>query len=204
MLKKPNAFLKNKVQPKTQANKEKTDTGNSKFKKRNPDKVSINNQIKALEMRVIDHQGKNLGILDKEEALKIAREAKLDLIEITNATSPPVCKIADYGKWSYEKQKRLKEIKDKQIISETKNIQFGITTDENDLLLKSKQAAEWLRVGHRIKVELKLRGREKYLEEKFLKERLNKILAIIPAEYKIADPIKKTPKGFAVTLEKVK
>jgi len=205
MPQKPKPYFKNKAPNKPpKIYPKKIEAGNFQYQRRNQNKVSINNQIRALEMRVINHDGNNLGIISKDEALKIAKEAGLDLIEVSNTTNPPICKITDYGKWSYEQQKRLKEVKAKQIISETKNIQIGIGTEGNDLFIKSKQAAEWIKSGHRVKIELRLKGREKYMDEKFLKDRLNKILSIIPAEYKIADLIKRIPKGFALTLEKVK
>ena len=78
-----------------------------------------------------------------------------------------------------------------------------IWTGENELNLKAKRAAEWLTEGHRVKVDLFLWGRYKYMEEGFLKERLERFLKIIPTEYKIADEIKKSPKGFSTTLERV-
>ena len=77
---------------------------------RNLNKVSINNQIRALEMRVIDDTGKNLGVISKDEALRLAKEANLDLIEVSSTVNPPICKIADYGKHTYEMSKKKKEI----------------------------------------------------------------------------------------------
>ena len=184
-----------------------TNTGgdNPFFQKRNLNKVSINNQIRAFEMRVIDQNGKNLGVISKDEALRLAKEAGLDLIEVSATVNPPICKIADYGKHAYEMSKKKKEVKAKQINSETKNIQLSVEIGENDLNVKAKRAAEWIKDGHRVKIELQLKGRTKFMDEAFLRERLNRILAIIPAEYKIAEPIKKVGnKSFIVVLEKVK
>lgn len=175
----------------------------SNFQKKN-NKLSINNQIKALSIRVIDHNNQNLGIMSKEEALKIAKDVNLDLIEVSNSANPPICKIADYGKWAFDQQKKLKEVKAKQNISETKNIQLSLAIGQNDIILKTKQAAIWLKEGHRVKIEMMLKGREKYLEEAFIKNKLNNILAIIPFEYKIAEALKKVPKGFMIVLEKSK
>jgi len=172
---------------------------------RNNNRVSINQHIRAYEMRVIDHNGKNLGVISKEEALKIAKEVSLDLIEVSNTVTPSICKIADYGKHTYELSKKLKEVKSKQINSETKNIQLSVEIGENDLVIKSKKAAEWIKEGHRVKIELQLKGRTKYMDDKFLRERLDRILAIIPIEYKIAEAIKKVGnKAFLVVLEKVR
>jgi translation initiation factor IF-3 len=178
---------------------------NSNFQKRNLNKVSINNQIRAFEMRVIDQNGKNLGLISKEEALRLAVEAGLDLIEVSSSVNPPICKIADYGKHTYEMSKKKKEVKSKQVSSETKNIQISVEISDNDLMIKAKRAAEWLKESHRVKIELQLKGRTKYMEDSFLRERLNRILAIIPCEYKIAEPVKKVGnKSYIVVLEKMK
>ncbi|MCF7815907.1 MAG: translation initiation factor IF-3 [Candidatus Pacebacteria bacterium] len=167
------------------------------------ERVRINQAIKAKELRVIGASGENLGVLATRDAQAIAEEANLDLIEISPTAQPPVAKIMDYGKYQYETKKRAKEIKAKSHVTETKGVQVKIGTGDNDLNLKAKRAAEWLGEGHRVKIDLFLWGRYKYMEESFLKERLERFLKIIPAEYKIADEIKKSPKGFSTTLERV-
>ncbi|MEA4910854.1 Translation initiation factor IF-3 [bioreactor metagenome] len=174
------------------------------FQRRNPNKVSINGQIRALEMRVIDQHGKNLGVLQKEEALRLASEAGLDLIEVSSSANPPICKIADYGKHAYDVSKKKKEVKAKQTNSETKNIQISVEISDNDILIKAKRAAEWLKEGHRVKIDLQMKGRTKYLEEAFLRSRMDRILAIIPCEYKLAEPVKKIGNKFMTVLEKVR
>ncbi len=166
------------------------------------DHVRINQSIKAKELRVIGVSGENLGVISTEEALKIAEEANLDLIEISPTAQPPVAKIMDYGKYQYEIKKKAKEIKAKSHVTETKGMQVKIGTGEHDLNLKAKRVSEWLTEGHRVKIDLFLWGRYKYMEESFLKERLERFLKIIPTEYKIADEIKRSPKGFSTTLEK--
>ena len=166
------------------------------------DHVRINQSIKAKELRVIGVSGENLGVISTEEALKIAEEANLDLIEISPTAQPPVAKIMDYGKYQYEIKKKAKEIKAKSHVTETKGMQVKIGTGEHDLNLKAKRVSEWLTEGHRVKIDLFLWGRYKYMEESFLKERLERFLKIIPTEYKIADEIKRSPKGFSATLEK--
>ena len=182
-----------------------TNQANGTFIRRDNNKAKINDHIKHYEMRVIDQNGKNLGLISKIEALKLAKSAGLDLIEISTNINPPICKILDYGKHTYEMSKKAKEVKSKQVHSETKNIQLSVEIGENDLLTKARRAAEWIKEGHRVKIELQLKGRTKYLDENFLKEILNKMLAIIPAEYKIAEPVKKIfGKSFVVILEKNK
>jgi translation initiation factor IF-3 len=148
--------------------------------------------------------GANLGVIPLSEALERAQEAGLDLIEISPNANPPVAKIADYGKFQYELKKKNKEIKAKSHVTETKVVQIKIGTGEGDLNLKAKRAAGWLKEGHRVKVDLFLFGRYKYMEFNFLKERLEKFLAIITEEHRIADPIKKSPKGLSTTIEKGK
>ncbi len=167
-------------------------------------KIEINESIRAPELRVIGPDGENLGVLRTKEALDKAGTYGLDLIVISPKAKPPVAKITDYGKYKYELKRKNREIKAKQKTVETKVIQIKIGTGENDLLRKAKKIAEWLKEGHRIKVDLFLWGRYKYMDFKFLKERLEKFLAIIPESFKIADEIKKSPKGLTVTLEKAK
>ncbi len=167
------------------------------------ERVRINQAIKAKELRVIGANGENLGVLPTRDAQKIAEDANLDLIEISPTATPPVAKIMDYGKYQYEIKKKAKEVKAKSHVTETKGVQVKIGTGDHDLTLKAKRAAEWLQEGHRVKIDLFLWGRYKYMEEAFLKERLDRFLKIIPAEYKIADDMKKSPKGYSTTLERV-
>lgn len=167
------------------------------------ERVRINRDIRAKELRVIGASGENLGVLSLQDALSAAEEQNLDLIEISPTAKPPVAKIMDYGKFRYEQKKKAKEVKAKSHVTETKGIQVKIGTGEHDLALKAKRVAEWLEEGHRVKIDLFLWGRYKYMEPAFLKERLERFLKIIPAEYKIADDIQKSPKGFSTTLERV-
>jgi len=165
-------------------------------------RTKINQAIRAKELRVIGAKGENLGVLSREEALKIADEANLDLIEISPGAKPPVAKIMDFGQYRYETKRKASEVKAKSHVTETKSVQVKIGTGEHDQQLKAKRAAEWLQEGHRVKVDLFLWGRYKFMEESFLKERLDRFLKIIPAEYKLADPIKKSPKGFTTIIER--
>lgn len=168
--------------------------------KREP-KTRINQAIRARELRVVGPEGENLGVLKLEDAYAAAEKAKLDLIEISPNAKPPVAKIMDYGQYRYESSRKAREIKAKSHVTETKNIQVKIGTGDHDQQLKAKRIAEWLEEGHRVKVDLFLWGRYKYMEPDFLKERLERFLKIIPGDYKVADEIKKSPKGFTTTLE---
>lgn len=164
--------------------------------------VRINNQIRGTELRIIGPVGENLGVMSVAEALKIAKENSLDLIEISPKAVPPVAKIADYGKFQYDENKKLKLAKAGAKTFEVKTLQVKIGTGEHDLILKAKKASEWLGEGHRIRMNLFLPGRTKYLDEKFLSERMDRLLRLISVDFKVAEPAKKSPKGMTVVLEK--
>lgn len=166
-----------------------------------PKNIRINKAIRARELRIVGADGENLGVMSLSDALQRASDANLDLIEISPNAVPPIAKITDYGKYQYDLKKKNKEVKAKSHVTETKGIQVKVTTGEGDLAVKAKRTAEWLKERHRVKVDLFLSGRYKYMEQEFLKERLERFLKLIPVEYKIADPIKKSPKGFSTTLE---
>ncbi len=155
-------------------------------------------------MRVINDAGKNIGIMPISEALEKAEEQMLDLIEISPNAKPPIVKITDYGKFQYDLKKKQKEIKAKTNTTETKVLQVKIATGEHDLNLKAKKASKWLKKGHRVKLDLFLAGRAKYLKQDFLKERMDRLLVLITENYRIADGPKKSPKGLTVILEKTK
>ena len=166
-------------------------------------KTRINNAIKAKELRVVGPDGENFGVLTTINALAKADELNLDLIEISPNANPPVAKIMDFGKFRYDSGQKESEMRAKSHITETKAVQVKIGTGENDQLMKASRAAEWLEEGHRVKVDLFLWGRYKYMEPTFLKERLERFLKIIPTEYKVADEMKKSPKGYTTTLERM-
>ena len=162
----------------------------------------INNQIRASQLRVLDSENKNLGVLSIKDALELAQNQGLDLIEISPNANPPLGKIMDFGKYKYEASKKLKKQKDGAKPTETKSIQIKIGTGDHDLELKAKTASKWLKEGHRIKVELFLAGRAKYMDEKFLKSRLDRVLHLITEDYKISDAYKRGPKGLLTTIER--
>jgi len=168
------------------------------------ERTPINEGIRSKELRVLTEDGDNLGVLPLKEAIEKAREMGLDLIEISPNAKPPVAKITDYGKFKYEQKKKAKDIKSKAHVTETKSAQVKIGTGTRDMEIKASRIAGWLREGHRVKVDLFLWGRYKYMEFAFLKERLERFLAIIPESFKIADEIAKSPKGLSVTLERDK
>jgi translation initiation factor IF-3 len=167
-------------------------------------KYRINNFIRAENLRLIGPQGENFGVVSTKEALSKAGEFGLDLIEISPNAVPPIAKITDYGKFLYSENKKQKVIKAKTHTVEVKSIQIKVGTGDNDLNLKAKKASEWLKEGHRVKIDLFLPGRAKYMNEAFLKERMERVFKLIPEEFKIAEEPKKSLKGLTAMIERAK
>ena len=165
-------------------------------------RVKINHQIKAPELRVITADGENLGVISLIQAITEARTRGLDLIEISPTAVPPVAKIMDYGKYQYDEKKKQKVTKSKVQTSELKIVQVKIGTGEHDLELKAKKVSEWIAEGNRVKIDLFLIGRSKYMDQNFLKERLDRILKLVTSEFKIAQAVTKGPKGLTIVIEK--
>ena len=161
-----------------------------------------NHAIKTKELRVIGPQAENFGVLSLEDALRKASEFGLDLIEISPNANPPVAKIADLGKYMYAEAKKEKQAKAKSHSVEVKNVQVKLGTGDHDLSLKAKKASEWLAEGNRVQVSLFLPGRAKYLDEKFLKQRIERLLKLVSVPYKVADAPKKSPKGMTAIIER--
>ena len=123
-------------------------------------KIRINNQIRAIQVQLIDADGANLGTMDTRAALKLAQDQALDLIEINPKTLPPIAKIGDFGKIQYEEAKKLKEAKKKQKSSEQKTMEMRSTTEINDLTHKMDKVKEFLSNGSKVKLIVKFKGRE--------------------------------------------
>jgi translation initiation factor IF-3 len=169
-------------------------------KNNNNQRLKINEGIRASELRIIQ-EGKDSVVVSRDEALKMAQDQGLDLIEISAKANPPVAQITDYGKFVYDQKKKQKEIKAKQHTVEVKNIQVKIGTGDGDLQMKAKKASEWLAEGQRVKAELYLRGRSKYMDKDFLHDRLGKVLSLISEPYKVVEEYKKSSKGIAILIE---
>ena len=120
----------------------------------------INEQIRDKEIRLIGEDGQQLGIMSSREAMKLAREAELDLVKIAPQAKPPVCKIIDYGKYRYEQARKEKEAKKKQMTIEVKEVRLSPNIDSNDLNTKIASARKFIEKGNKVKVTLRFRGRE--------------------------------------------
>ncbi len=123
-------------------------------------KHRINEGIRVPKVRVVDPQGRQIGIMGKEQALHLAYDLGLDLVEVASQVYPPVCRIMDYGKFKYEQKKREKEAKKKQKIQEVKEVKFRPSINEHDLSRKVENIRTFLKEGHKVRVILFFRGRE--------------------------------------------
>lgn len=138
--------------------------------------LMINEQIRDREIRLIGEDGEQLGIMSARDAMKLAREANLDLVKIAPTAKPPVCKIIDYGKYRYEQARKEKEARKKQKIIDIKEVRLSPNIDSNDLNTKVSAAKKFIEKGDRVKVTLRFRGREmahmqasRYILENFAK-----------------------------------
>lgn len=120
----------------------------------------VNEQIRAREVRLIGSNGEQLGIKNIREALQIANEANLDLVNVAPTAKPPVCRIMDYGKYRYEMQKKDKEARKNQKVVELKEIRFSATIDEHDFQTKLRNVIKFLKDGDKVKLSVRFRGRE--------------------------------------------
>ncbi len=137
------------------------------------DRHRINERVRAPEVRLIDEEGKLVGLMSSLSALNQARSKGLDLVEVHDKSNPPVCKIMDYGKWRFETKKREKQNKRNQTKVLIKEIQFRPRTDEGDIKIKLQKAKEFLNQGNKVKINLRFFGREmahKELGFKLLKQ----------------------------------
>ncbi|HEV8315845.1 MAG TPA: translation initiation factor IF-3 [Vicinamibacterales bacterium] len=127
---------------------------------RRDDRVRINERIRVREIRVIDETGQQLGIMPPQQAVTLARQKGLDLVEISPTAMPPVCRIMDFGKYQYQEQKRQREAKKHQKVIEVKEIKFRPKVDEHDYQFKKKHIERFLSDGDKVKATIFFRGRE--------------------------------------------
>jgi len=160
--------------------------------------LNVNNRIRAREVQVIDDKGNQLGIMPTQEALRLALEKDLDLVEVSPQLQPPVAKIMDYGKYMYQRERQEKKVKHK--VQERKTVRVGFKTGAHDLDFKAKQVNGFLKEGHMVKVELTLRGREKALAH-MGRQKLEQFLTKLD-KFSIQDNIQRSPFGWIVVIKK--
>ena len=174
------------------------------YKKKQPQikKPPINEGIKAKEVRLIDEAGQQLGILPLVEAIAKAKERGHDLVQVTEKVEPPICKIVDYGKYLYSLQKKEKSAKH-QKGGELKSIRLTFNISDHDAETRAKQAEKFLKIGDKIMIDMRLKGREKahgdFAKEKMMKfvETVNKLIPV-----KVERELKKQPRGFTMLITK--
>jgi len=142
--------------------------------------LRINRQIRAHEVRVIDENGEQKGVMKTFEACQLAEEAGLDLVEVSPNANPPVCKILDFGKYRYEMEKKQRDAKKNQAVIKIKEIRMQPKIDKGDLETKSRFIGEFLDEGNKVKVSIRFRGRE-LAHTELGKVVLDKILEILTA-----------------------
>ncbi len=132
----------------------------TKISSKDQNRTNINGDIRAKEVRVISSTGEMLGVMTPQEALRMAEDADLDLVEISPNAVPPVCKIMDYGKYRFEQDKRDKENRRNQKTTELKEVGLSVTIDIGDLNVKARQTMKFLDAGNKVKVSIRLKGRQ--------------------------------------------
>lgn len=150
-------------------------TENTNAPVREADGPRINKEIRAKEVRLINYNGENLGVVSVQEALKIAQDVGLDLIEISPQVNPPVCKVLDYGKYKYEMQKKKNEAKKNQKVVSIKELKLRPMIEAHDYEVKLKQAKKFLSQGDKVKFTMRYKGREMSAND-MGKEILNKLI----------------------------
>lgn len=166
-------------------------------------KLLINNQIRSPRVRVIDETGKQLGIMPLQEALQIARGRNLDLMQVTERVEPPVCKLMDYGKYIYSEQKKARKEAQKQKSGQLKQIRISLGISPHDLEVKAIQAKKFLKRGDKVRIEMRLRGREKSFGQ-LAREKMSKFTEILKGSVaiKIERELKKEPRGLTIIISK--
>jgi translation initiation factor IF-3 len=169
-------------------------------------KPLYNNQITAKEVRLVNETGEQLGLIPRDEALALAKEKGLDLIQVTEKVDPPVCKIGDYGKFMYSQQKKERKMGgDKKHAGELKMIRLTYNISDNDIETRVAVAEKFLLKGGKIKIDLILRGRQNAVAlSDFGKQKINKLIDSLgkKLEIKIEKPLSKEPRGLSMIISK--
>jgi translation initiation factor IF-3 len=161
--------------------------------------LQINEEIREKELRIIDANGEQLGIMSIKQAMDLAIEKQLDLVKIAPQAKPPVCRIMDYGKFKFEQSKKEKEARKNQKIINIKEIRFSPTIEEHDLNVKAKNAQKFLQDGDKLKVTIRFRGRE-VDHVAFGQQALNKFFDIIKDFCIVEKPAKLEGKNMTMIL----
>ena len=159
----------------------------------------VNEMIRVREVRLIDDEGNQKGIVPTLEALKLAKEKDLDLVEVSPNANPPVCKILDYGKYRFEQEKKLRESKKNQKVLKLKEIRMQPKIGSGDLDTKAKHIQEFLDEGDKVKVTIRFRGRE-LAHTELGYEVLNEVLKRLTSAYNIEKPAAMDGRNMSMTI----
>lgn len=165
-------------------------------------RVFINNQIRAPQVKLIDEAGKQLGVMALADALLVARERKLDVIQVSEKVDPPICKLGDYGKFLYQQGKKERKASKRQG-GELKEVRLSFNISPHDIETRVRQAEKFLGRGDRIRITLPLRGREKALEG-YAREKVGKFIETLKPilQIKIERPLIREPRGLSMIVAK--
>lgn len=158
-----------------------------------------NEQITAPTVFLIGADGEPIGEMPTVDAIAKAREDDLDLIEVSPQATPPVCKILEYGKFQYQQTKKEQTSKSNQKKIDIKGVRLGLRTDTHDLTFKKEQAEKFLKKGHKVKIEVLLRGREKAMPDR-AKVALHEFLATLTLPYRVEEEMKRFQNGFSILI----
>ena len=161
----------------------------------------MNQYIRISPVLVIGDQGENLGVMETDAALRLARERGLDLIEVGPNARPPVCRIIDFGKWKYEQAKRARQERQARPVvrSEVKGVRITFRASPHDMKMRAEQADEFLGAGHTVRVEMLLRGREKG-KQWFARERMHEFLKLLTVPSRIQQDIRPGGRGIEMLI----
>lgn len=163
----------------------------------------VNEMIRVPRVRLIDEQGNNLGAMATREALERARQAESDLVEVNPKAEPPVCKILDFGKFKYEKEKLAHKQKVASKKSEIKGIRLSFKIKDHDLTIRLNQAKKFLSAGNQVKIEMILKGREKAYSHN-AKSVIEKFISDLGGEIKVFQPVQKQAGKFSALIGPMK
>ncbi len=171
-----------------------------RFRRKKPAAVEkpayrVNNHITAETVKVVDETGQMLGEMARDKAIELAQERGLDLVEVYPKADPPVCRIADFGKIQYQKSKELRARNAAKKKLSTKGVRIGLKTGQNDLAFKQRQVDKFLLKGHKVRIEICLRGRERAHQDA-AKENLSAFVEKLSTPHTTEEEIKKVPRGF--------
>ena len=147
--------------------------------------MRINEAIRALELRVVDQNGSQVGVISRQQALALAQEAELDLVEISPGAKPPVAKIIDWGKYQYQKTKESQKARTKNRANELKQMRLGLRIGQNDFEIKLRKVRKFLEEGHKVRIVIVFKGREMAHKELGFAMMNQKVIATLAEEVTI-------------------